>query len=893
MKEILVFFCNHFDLIWRRCWDRPYYHQGKRYLSYRQVEEACLLRAIDMAERGEGAYSLEQALSLRAFLESHPGHAARIKALHDRGLFEVQGSGEAIIDINMCQFETMCRNLASGLRYFKDVLGAEPFTGHHADGFGSSAQFPQVIRKCGLKGVSGLSYAYPDNEFWRGIDGSTVFVWTGGPGRGLFFDHCYHEPCRVCSGTGRVGELPCGDCEGLGIDLPQNFYPPFEPLGEKDFKEGWVSTYSVASEEMLPPTELNGLLQQWNRNSDVKYRWGIPQPALAPIYEDLGRKADNPPPGKVSSKVDNNPAQTGCLVSRSRIKLDGRLSESAFYAWEMALNLSCQDSLDRKVMERLFLELPLVFFHDSVTGTHQDNAYFELLDRMRELRASLARVGSEVLRKSGVPVSSADDPAPGRRILAFNPSCSSLPQRIPIVVSDWQKLVPLVAVDPSGKRHPLVFPTHPWSPAKTRPEIYKIACVGKDARTRPTQSLAFIETQGSVPLQWTELNFERATEPVAISERELSNGLLSVKLGEHGVDSIVDLATGAAAGMPALPIGALRLDEDEGDPWGTRKLPAFRKDLSVYTKLLDVKRFDGYVEAYYYGAFEPSLRFGREEDPKIFALQWQTTVRLLDNARRVDFTYEIFWKTADRRIRAIFPTGASEDSGFYSIPGGWLKRQRYEQTETCLWSPSGDWPALHFVAAQPAANGVGWGVVNYGSPSARIEDGSILVSLLRSPGFGHCLERYAQDYPMPTNGIREGGWHHFTLSFAPHSGAADMPRFALAAAALNQAPPAVTLAGTARTPDFKRAISIEGDGVELLAAKAPFGDTEGLVLRFLNLKATAATVRISILDKHLANASEVLLTELAGTPLPIDRGVITLVISSFELKTIRLERTEI
>jgi len=120
-----------------------------------------------------------------------------------------------------------------------------------------------------------------------------------------------------------------------------------------------------------------------------------------------------------------------------------------------------------------------------------------------------------------------------------------------------------------------------------------------------------------------------------------------------------------------------------------------------------------------------------------------------------------------------------------------------------------------------------------------------------------------------------------------------MPRFALAAAALNQAPPAVTLAGTARTPDFKRAISIEGDGVELLAAKAPFGDTEGLVLRFLNLKATAATVRISILDKHLANASEVLLTELAGTPLPIDRGVITLVISSFELKTIRLERTEI
>jgi len=889
MKKVFVQFTNHFDLIWRRCWDRFYSYQGGRYLSYRQVEEACILKAVELADCGKGAYSLEQAISLRAFLKTHPNYLDRIKALHDRGLFEVMGAGEAIIDINMCQMETMCRNLASGLRYFRDTLGAAPFTAHHADGFGSSAQFPQIIRKCGLKGVSGLSYAYPDNDFWRGMDGSTVFVWYGGPGRSHFFDHCYHEPCRICRGTGLMGEFPCDDCEGLGIDLPQNFYPAFEPLDEKDFKEGWVSTYTVASEEMLPPSELDGLIKQWSKRSGVEYVWGSPRNALAPVFEDLGRQADCPAVGKLSSKAENNPVQTGCLVSRARIKKDGRRVESAFYAWEMALNLSCQGQFDRRGLERLFLELPLVFFHDSVTGTHQDNAYYELIDRMRDLAVALSNEGMQALRRSGVTTALAGDLQATRRILAFNPSCQDFPQRIPLAVSNWRSVKPLVAVGPFGKRYPLVFQTHSWSPARTRPETYKIAAVGKDARTRPDHSFAYLETQGVPPLCWTEFKLESAAEPVSIASREISNGLLSMKLGEHGVESVADLATGVITGKPDLPIGSLRLDEDEGDPWGTRKLPSFRKDLSRFTRLLDVKRFDGYVEAYYFGVFEPSTRFGREEDPKIFSLVWQTTVRLLDHAKRVDFSYEIYWKTADRRIRAVFPTGAADDSGFYSIPGGWLERPRYEQTETCLWSPNGDWPALHFVAAKPSAQGIGWAVVNYGSPSARIEEGSILVSLLRSPSFGHCLERYAQDYPMPMDGIRDGGWHHFTLSFVPHVGASDMPRLALEASALNQVSPVVGLDEAAVIPEFKSRIAIETDGVELLAAKAPFGNAEGLVLRLINLKAVPAAARISITDRLLKQASEVLMTELEGNSLPIDQGCVTLEFTAFEVKTIRLE----
>ena len=142
---------------------------------------------------------------------------------------------------------------------------------------------------------------------------------------------------------------------------------------------------------------------------------------------------------------------------------------------------------------------------------------------------------------------------------------------------------------------------------------------------------------------------------------------------------------------------------------------------------------------------------------------------------------------------------------------------------------------------------------------------------------------------MPVYGIRDGGWHHFTLSFMPHSGKSDMPRFALEASALNQAPLLLSFDNSAKFPDFKQQVSVEGDGVELLAVKAPFGDGKGLILRLLNLKAGPTTAKIIVFDKHLSKALEVLMTECEGNPLQLEKGVLTLYLSSFEVKTILLE----
>lgn len=886
MKTVSVYFANHFDLTWRRCWERPYLYQGAQYASYQHIEELCLNRNLDLAERGEGAYLVEQTLTMRIFLANHPDALPRLKALYEKGVFEMCGAGEAIIDVNLCSFETMCRNLASGVNYCKEVLGMPPLLACHDDGFGSSAQFPQVMRQCGLPGIKGLSYSLPDKPYWRGLDGSTVLVWRGAPGREYFFDHCYHEPCRACRG---IAVESCDQCQGTGLDLPQNFYPPFEPAPTDEFNSG-MAQYLVRSEEMLPPGGFSTLMRRWETDQpDIRYIWATPR-SLAALWHPLAMIA-TPPADQIASCVENNPVQTGCYVSRIRIKQEARRCEALHYGWETALALSCPQSMNAEVWTKSFLELPLFFFHDAITGTHQDEACTELLDRMAAMRRQVNREAEGTLQRAGWPAAHVPAPAvPGSTLHLFNPSLGAHPLRVPLAETPWREAEPLVAVTADGRRWPVVYDWHPWSPPVHTAPGRLIDAVGSSTRTRPDCTRPYIETTDLDSLCWQEWRLEHAALPVPLTGRELRNAHLAVELGDQGVSLIRDLQSGATVrGDDLAAIGGLVLEEDVGDPWGTRCPPSFCRPLTPFTRWLGARQFDGYAEAYYAGRYEPNLRFGREEDPSVFALEWVITVRLLDHARRVDFSYELFWKSVNRRIRAVFPLQAETDSAWYSIPGGMLERPRYHQTETCLWSPNGDWPALHFVAAHPASGQpVGWAVINYGTPSARVIEGRILMSLLRSPGFGHCLERYAQNYPMPTNGIRDEGWHHFTLSCMPHAGAGDLARIANEAAALNLVVPAVAMPSGSPLPTVP--FHISGEGIQLMAAKLPFNGSPERIIRLLNSQPTPATAVVQGPEGRPLQIKSCLLTEDScsgtgtGTHVPV-------VLKPFEVRTLRVSET--
>lgn len=892
---VIAWYRNHFDLIWRRGWRRPYEYLGGVWRPYADVQEACLERCLRLAEERGAAFLVEQALTLREYLRRHPEVAGSLRRLAQEGRFELLGAGEAIIDTNMCHAETLARNLASGLHWGEQLLGVPARAAAVTDAFGTSAQLPQVVRGCGLRAAEEFSYSVPDAPYWRGLDGSTVFIPPGLPGRHFFYDHCYHEPCRLCHGTREVAGVPCADCEGTGFDLPQNWYPPREPV-ETDAP--WA-VYALTSEEMLPDPEMVDEIERLNtEQSRYHYKWGTPRRYFGELFGERLAQVDAPPADEISSRVENNPTQTGCLVSRSRIKRAARAAEGAFYVTETLASLAemrTDARLDAAAMEQYWLLLPLLFFHDAITGTHNDVAQQELLDYAAQIECFADEVNRDLLRAHG------GRPAP-------------LPPAGPFTIAvgnglgwegDYLVTVDLpaagdtpgspaggyVVTASSGEQVPVYA-----DPTYTEPGVERLCPVGPDRRGSRTPQLTFLakgvpaggwksftvtpgEARGETPVV-------RSTSPLPQKEGgggEAGNERFRLSWDEHGVTLLQDARLGqvlARAGN--LRLGEIVLEQDLGDPWGTRDLEhRARRPLARDTRLLGARRWGGVQEVFFAGRME-NRTFGREEVPRVFGLWWYEVWRLYAGLPRVDVDLEVFWRGLDHRLRLVFPTNARDDTGWYSIPGGVLERPRYEMTETNLWSPNGDWPAVYFVSTKPEHDCPGLAVINTGTPSARIEDGAIMYSLLRGVSDPFCLGRYAQDYPMPTAELMDGGYHRyrFALMSVPHDPVCD----GVLAEALRMNLPAA--AEVVEEPISAEGMAVEPSCVALSAVKRSF-DGSGWAVRLVNYAAEPVRARLTLPREGLT-AERTNLLEREAVAIEICGQHLELQLRGYEMGTVVL-----
>lgn len=790
---IYTFLRNHFDLVWRRCWQRSYEYEGRIFQPYSHIQRLVLDRMLRMAEEKGAVVELEQGLSLRDYLAARPGARARLRQLGKTGRFQMLACGEAILDANQCSLETLARNLASGQTLARRVLGFEPQVAGRFDSFGSSAQLPQIHRQCGLRWVTGFSYSVPTGSYWRGLDGSVVCVLPDSfEGTHQFLDHCYHEPCSCCRGSG------CESCESTGIELSANTYPG-RSISLNGCKPPFL-VYWVQSEEMLPdpsyPDELPSLL-----GPGYSPRWG----GLHAIAEHFRGQIDhpNPPEAEIDPKVEFNPVQTGTYVTRMRVKSAARRAERAFYTAEAACVLATLGARRPPVgpLRRAWLELPLLFFHDSITGTHNDPAQGELLDAAQTVH----RRAERALALSGI--------LPSAKVRSFHLARAASHEAV-MEDSSVRSVVP-----DSGDREP-VLPVVDES-VMISPRLRALAC-GSRCR-KPIPRRFSMPASGLVGFSKSAVAAENLP-----SAGEVANSFLKLVYDETGLVEIFDVRSGhlLSGGRWGRP-NSLILEVDEGDPWGTRGADRRRvpMDSPENSFFLSARRIGRVAEVVHGGVFEPNKRFGREQDPCVFGLEWTKTMRLHDASPFVTFSTEIYWKAANRRIRVVFPGEPGGDSAIYGIPGGFLRRERYEQTENFLWSPDGDWPALDFfcrVDGHPSA-----ALFNKGAVGSRVEDGAMMISLLRSPAFGHCLERYAQDYPMPYAGTRDPGHHVLEYALCACGGPDDVPGIANLARAWNETP--VLVPETTALPE----ITTSPECLQVLALKPAFQGS-GAVLRVLN-----------------------------------------------------------
>ena len=839
----LVLPFNHFDLLWRRCWDRRFTHNGYTFASYREIEAFALEDALAICRASDFSYGVESAFILRAFLETHPEALLEVRALADAGRFEVQGGGEVICDLNIPGGEALLRNWVLGTLWSEETLGVAQPVATVRDAFGQSAQVPQMLRGCEFELVTDCFYGDTEGPYWRGLDGSTILqvsLPTAGMGSGERLD-----PDPATRGVPAPGNHGRGVVEHR-IKLELN-------LAERHRAMPFF-TLLVGAEEGLPHPDTAAYLEELRgRYPWCDFHFGLTRDLVTHLAPQIARSAQ-PPFELLSRKMEGNPAAGSVTVTRIALKLRHRRAEHDLLTAE-TLCAGAGSDYPAALLRDTWRKLCFTQFHDSITATHIDPAYAELLETYDAIAAQTGEALAGAARALAAPVAAGV-------VSVFNPHSAPVTELVALPLPEGAAAV--TVTDAQGRACPV---------------------------TELREGQAMVVLAGLPPLAITQLHVHPAAampEPACSLDRVMANDRYRVTCDGRGITSIVDLALGRElCDDRFLHMGELILEEDQGECWSTLNKHKDRWPLAPYMRHVATLTAPGMQRMVFEGDAT-----NMEDRRYVYALGLRQEVTLYDGLPRVEFRTSVQWDTYDRRLRIAFPTAVPGDwrgQGIYAIPYGHLRRNRYEQTEDGRVNKSGDWPAQGWVAvARETVDPFQmcrrqWGgvaVLNTGTPSHRIEEGTILVSLLRSPNLPTFLhdEHYASDLYQ---GMRDKGRHTFTHAVAAFDGELVESPLLPMAAAMNQPP--LALPGALHQPNLPR---LHAAGTAISAIKQMENDA-GLAVRLWEYRGQGETVTLT-LPAGYTSAERTNYLERRAQPLPVHEGKVEVELTPFQISTVCL-----
>ena len=388
LSEILFVPHNHFDPVWRRCFDRDAKAHGVVVRSYAELEALAIDRFLALRPRGY-TFSEGQAAIWRKYLERHPRNLELLRQAARDGTLDVVLAGETVQDTNLPSAEGLIRNFLVALPLYEQLVGPD-----HAglrlawleDAFGNSANYPQVLRGVGAEVACQISYCCCPDPVWVGIDGTKIPCYDSQPTICIgAFDK--HPPCPKCRGRG------CRTCRRTGMQLVPGFDP--KPLSAAlqqaaSSRGKWACVF-LLTEEILPDPALIDLIDGWNQDhpNNPAVRFANPSNKYACCRDDLDkalRAGDDTPTPEL------NPAMPGCMVSRIRCKQRTRSVAYQLLAAEAALATRAwrrrRPIVAPADFAQAWQQVAFNQFHDAITGTHIDSAHTELMEMLDRAAAA-------------------------------------------------------------------------------------------------------------------------------------------------------------------------------------------------------------------------------------------------------------------------------------------------------------------------------------------------------------------------------------------------------------------------------------------------------------------------------------------------------------------------
>lgn len=726
MKQLYLIAKNHMDPSWLRCFTDHYREKGtgKVVRPYSDIEELQILEYMDFAEQYGVKYEIEQSCVVKKFLERNPDRKERFVSLVKRGLLELAGGGEAVIDYNLTSGESWARNHLYSRTYYETEFHHAPRYAITPDIFGLPAQLPQFFRSLGYDADILYDRVFQNNKpFWRGLDGTLIVLddrWLNPPQPCLRTADCVKLPCcPVCGGEG------CPACFGAGLDMSYNMTRPdkelrqgayygnrsaeelIDELLQTDKNEYFVL---ITTEEPLVGDHLFGQLREagekrgvqvnfvsFEENHDLWCRGYVEKLRRGDVTED-----------EIDPRVEGNPASTGDCSSRIEIKKANReLEELLYEAENLAVTAYLSGGWDvnavprrdypAKKLEQLWNKMAFIQFHDCVTGTHCDASFAELERTVREVRRGGEQIchdaALELLRGRGIPV-----PEGFRAAVYFNPTAQTV------------SYPRLLLRGTTGTRSARVYDE------KGQP----LTAFETEATDGLADAFVRVTVKADVPpfscrvFLWQP---ERAAEALApLQETVIENEYYRVTATKGRISGVYD----KKAGRPLVAVGGLTLTADTGSVWG-RDCPE-GDSLLLYADATLAERGAGFSRLTLRGRFADS-------DREIDKLDWRMTITLYEGEEQIRFKTKLDWQGEKTRIYASFTPAFSHGGEILcEVPFGTIRRGSAEAVNCLGWCD--DWPSLGFAGV--TGEGMNLALLKGGFPGTSVKNGALRLALLRA-----------------------------------------------------------------------------------------------------------------------------------------------------------------
>jgi mannosylglycerate hydrolase len=893
-------------------WDREWYltHEQFRFRLVALVDR--LLDLLDADPNYKHFHLDGQTIVLEDYLEIRPEQEGRLRKAIAEGRILI-GPWYVMPDEFLVSGESLVRNLLRGHRISRE-FGTPMPVGYLPDLFGHVGQMPQIWRQFGL-----------DNTIlWRGFGGANAEYWWDAPdGSRLLMMHL--PPEGYCNATRIVFD------PAVMMDRAKE---------KVDFERGRTRTGQAllmnGVDHVEPHTSIPVLIEQLSAIPGQRAMH-----STLPAYVAAVRDAVNTqqPPletivGELRSGTDYANLLPGVLSARVYLKQQNAHVQTLLESYAEPLSVMAAQGVQafrpafsypagqlRHAWKTLLQNHP----HDSICGCSIDAVHEENMTRFARAR----QVGDAVVDLALDAIADAV-PAPSSaaviRALVFNTDAVERAQVVDAFIDlAIDSAEPWRTVDAQALDRPVTF----WPRESTITGVaaadgqrVEFQILGEEPLV--THVMSKYETPWALNVRRLHVLWWAPSLPscgyaafdlsvgtpgsaaaagrrlVGGGEKFAENERIKMSVNHDGTFEVSD----KASGVTFHRVAALEDEGDVGDEYNYSPPAADRRLTSADARVMTVSRIGGgplraglRVELEL--PLPRSARADRQARASELVMTPITIEATLDaGSPRVAFAIAVDNRSADHRLRMLFPTGAAAvdtaraDTAFDVI----TRPARIPVPDTIRnESPVSSMPMISVVDAGDAETGatvIGKGLMEYEITAG--PDPAIAMTLIRAVGdlsrndlatrpSGHAGP------PVATPAAQCIGIQRFALAFEPRA-AAPAAGELIASARAHNLPPRVAIARIAGGPapltrSFVRIDRLSGDVVLSALKQAEARATT--ILRIFNPGEEAASVLISR-EVPIGEAFNVNFLEERQGNLAIENGAVTVVLEPKQIQTIEL-----